>query len=101
MEILSFFISSFQVTNTNQESVYSSIIHDHSRKFGFSGWSINTVQAMTMMSVLKHAVLIIDLMKPINLGDFSVKHMLPIVILHAPILIGTQLLLTGILFQTS
>ena len=62
---------------------------------------INTYKAMTMMSVLKHAVLIIVLMKPINRMDFLVKRMLPIVILYAPILIGTLLLLIEILFQTS
>ena len=42
---------------------------------GFPGNSdLNPLKAMTMMSVSKHAVLIIDLMKPINLGDFSVRH---------------------------
>ena len=77
LEILFIFISSFQITNSYQESVYiifySPLRALLSLKFSLDYVS-NTLKAMTMMSVSKHAVLIIDLMKPINLGDFSVRH---------------------------
>ena len=78
LEILFIFISSFQITNSYQESVYiifySPLRALPSLKFSLDYVS-NTLKAMIMMSVSKHAVLIIDSMKPINHGDFSVRHM--------------------------